>query len=79
MFHSTPLVLVLDADFPVCGYEQLRALETSRTLSSEDGSGAGAALDMAAFNVELFRRAVARETELLEKLRTLHAEVSSRL
>jgi hypothetical protein len=29
---------------------------------------------MAAFNVELFRRAVSREAELLDSLRTLTAE-----
>jgi hypothetical protein len=55
---------------------QLRALEATRQqqLQEESSDGPAAALDMAAFNVELFRRAVSREAELLDRLRTLTAE-----
>ncbi len=47
---------------------QDHAMATARSLSAPQ--------DMAAFNEELYRRAVSREQELLEQIRGLKGEVS---
>jgi hypothetical protein len=62
--------------------DQLRNLRASAREGADVAAGpgvppapAGGSIDMAVFNEELFRRAVARETELLAALRAMRAEV----